>query len=159
LLAEYATVVHTASEVCQLINNPLRRILPVGTFFTAAYARLNRATKKLTLVNAGHPPAILHHVKRGRADVLVQDGDVIGAFADASFGVLEVAVSPGDRLFLHTDGLVERNGDREPGIAALREACLAAASLPLREAVSSIVSGVCDTSVLQDDIVLLGIEV
>ena len=159
LLAEYAAVVHTPTEICRMMNNSLKRILPVGIFFTLVYARLNRASRKLTLVNAGHPPVFVYRSKTNETEVFLQDGDVMGVFSDAAFGVLEIPVTPGDRLFLYTDGLVERDGTRDQGLRAVREAAVQTAGFPLQEAVPSIVSRVGGERDLEDDVVLLGIDV
>lgn len=157
LLAEYASILHSPPDICRMINNSLRRVLPEGAYFTAIYARLNRAFNKLILVNAGHPSAILVSAQARTVRVLQQEGDIIGIFPDAVLGLLEIPVRPGDRLFLYSDGLVEMHGSREDGIGRLSEACLAALDIPLEEAVTSIVKTICNGSEPEDDIVLLGV--
>jgi sigma-B regulation protein RsbU (phosphoserine phosphatase) len=159
LLSVYASVLYSPQDGCRMINTTLRRILPEGTYFTAIYARLNRASGKLTLVNAGHPPAIHVSAKTRETEVLHQSGDVIGSFNDAVFGVLERNVQPGDRLFLYSDGLIELTGSRKHGIHLLREHCRTAARLPLQEAVAYIVEQMCSCASPEDDIVLMGTEI
>jgi sigma-B regulation protein RsbU (phosphoserine phosphatase) len=88
-----------------------------------------------------------------------QDGDIIGVFADAAFGVMTVPVQKGDRLYLYTDGLVEMQGSREEGCDRLLAACCQVASMPLQEGVTAVVETICDGCEPQDDIVLLGVEV
>lgn len=159
LLTEYASVLHAPLDICRLLNGSLRRVLPEGAYFTTIYARLNRAANKLTLINAGHPSTILVSAAAGETGVLPQDGDLLGIFPDASFGLLELSVQPGDRLFLYSDGLIEMGGSRAEGTGRLEEACRATAGLPLASAVSSIVETMCDGSEPQDDILLLGVAV
>ncbi|MDX9896625.1 MAG: SpoIIE family protein phosphatase, partial [Desulfofustis sp.] len=159
LLAEYATILHSPLEICQIINRSLRRILPQGAYFTTIYARLNRSSNKLTLINAGHPSAILVAANTGSANILQQEGDLIGIFPDAVFGILEVPVQPGDRLFLYSDGLVEQAGSRQKGTAHLMEACQISVNLSLKNAVASVAASLCDNHELEDDIVLMGVEV
>ncbi len=156
LLAEYASNLHSPQQICRMLNNSLRRVLPEAMYFTAIYARLNRGGNKLTLVNAGHPSAILYSARDGRARVLPQNGDVIGAFPDASFELLEIPVLPGDRLFLYTDGLVEMDGDRDAGMTRLEAACSLAGSVPLAAAVAAVVETMIAGRTPADDIVLLG---
>lgn len=156
LLAEYASNLHSPQQICRMLNTSLRRVLPEAMYFTAIYARLNRGGNKLMLVNAGHPSAILYSGREGCARVLPQNGDVIGAFQDAAFDLLEVPVLPGDRLFLYTDGLIEMDGDREVGMARLEAACNSTGSLPLAAAVTTVVDTMIAGRTPADDIVLLG---
>jgi sigma-B regulation protein RsbU (phosphoserine phosphatase) len=159
LLAEYASVLHVPMDICRMINRSLRRVLPEGAYFTTIYARLNRVANKFTLVNAGHPSAILVSGQPRDAHVLSQEGDLLGIFPDASFGLLEISVRPGDRLFLYSDGLVEISGSRDEGTGRLTDACLSTAGLPLETAVPSIVETMCNNGEPEDDIVLLGVVV
>ncbi|HOC58999.1 MAG TPA: SpoIIE family protein phosphatase [Smithellaceae bacterium] len=159
LLAYCVSAVDAPLDTCRSINDSLRRVLPEGAYFTALHARLERTAKRLTLVNAGHPPAILVGGCDGRARLLEQDGDILGIFADAAFGVLDIPVQPGDRLYLYTDGLVEMKSSREDGCARVLDACRRFAGLSLAESVSAIVEEMCDGCEPQDDIVLLGVEV
>lgn len=157
LLAEYASVLNTPSEILVMINRTLRRVLPETAYFTAIYARLNREFNTLTLVSAGHPPAVLVPASGGAVQVLQQEGDVVGIFPDPVFSVLELRVHPGDRLYLCTDGLIELTESRSDGVARLEEACGATAHLPMAEAVPTIVERLCAFSELNDDIILQGI--
>lgn len=157
LLAEYATVLNTPTEVFRMVNRTLLRVLPETAYFTAIYARINREFNTLSLVNAGHPPAVLVSAQDGTARVLYQEGDVLGIFPDPVFGVLEVRVRPGDRLYLCTDGILELTGSRSDGIARLERACSATAGLPMELALPTIVDLLCESYEPEDDIILKGI--
>ncbi len=158
LFLEYASPLYAVREICQRLNSAMGRLLPESAYLTAIYARVNRITNRIFLVNAGHPPAI--HVKSstGQASILEQQGDILGKFADAFFHELEIPVRPGDRLFLYTDGLVELHGGRMHGIQELLEKCEDTFLEPLDIAVPKIVEKLVSTNP-QDDILLLGIEV
>lgn len=163
LLAQHVTPSASPGEILQGMNRILCRVLPPGVFFTATLARLNRKTRRLTLVNAGHPPAILtpgpspSHPREPHS-VLASDGDILGAFPDARFGSLDLEVVPGTRLYLYSDGLVESRRDRESGILRLATTCAKAASLPLPEAITHIVDQVTHGTPATDDVVILGTE-
>ena len=159
LLTEYISAVDAPLDTCRAINESLRRVLPEGAYFTALYARLERAAKRLTLVYAGHPPAILVSGRDGGERLLEQDGDLLGVFADAAFGVMTVSVHAGDRLYLYTDGLVEMHGSREDGYERALAACRQAAAMPLQDAVMAVVETICGGLEPQDDIILLGVDV
>jgi len=159
LLSEYATPLNSPREIVHSVNKTLVRILPEGVFFTAVYARLNRSSGRLTLVNAGHPPALICAGPERETRVLRQEGDVIGAFADAEFSTEEVTLGHGDRFFFYSDGLVEIQGSFEKGIHRVLEACEQYKYEPLERIIASIVRSVAGDAILLDDTVLMGVEV
>jgi sigma-B regulation protein RsbU (phosphoserine phosphatase) len=159
LLAEYASILYPPQDICRMLNRSLRRILPPDSYFTAMYARLNRASNKLMLVNAGHPSVIIVDSRNGEARLLYQEGDLVGIFSDASFGVMELAVNKGDMFFMYSDGLVEAGGSREEGTARLIEACRACAKAPSGDVVPSIISAMMVPEEPEDDVVLMMVEV
>lgn len=159
LLSDCVSAITTPMETFRSINGSLRRVLPEGIYFTALHARLERNAKKLTIVNAAHPPAILINRTDRKAHLLQQEGDILGIFEDALFDSIKVTVHEGDRLYLYTDGLVEMGGSREEGYTRAMEACQRAASLPLAESVNRIVSEMTLGKQPDDDIVLLGVEI
>jgi phosphoserine phosphatase RsbU/P len=163
LLRQNSGPLFTPVETLKNMNSVLATLFREGKHLTAALLCLNRSRKRLVLVSAGHPPPILVG-RDGRASLLAADGDILGAFETVQFGLLEQSVSPGDRIYLYTDGLVERYGEgsrsRARGVAALMEDCCRVAELPLAEAVASLAEGSLAVGRLpDDDTVLLGIEV
>jgi sigma-B regulation protein RsbU (phosphoserine phosphatase) len=158
LATEYATPLNLPLEIVQAINSSLCRLLPPGAFFTLLYARLNHRTGRFTLVNAGHPPAILLPTKEDAATILRQEGDVVGAFSDATFGVIELTLQPGDRVFFYTDGLIEATGIYEERLQSLADACQALRGLPLDEMVPVVVNQLMDGLIATDDTLLMGVE-
>jgi phosphoserine phosphatase RsbU/P len=157
LLTEYASAIHTPLDICRMLDNSLQQMLPEGTYFSALYARLNRTTNKVTLVNAGHPSAILVSCQSQQATMLEQEGDLIGVFPDSIFGVREIPVQPGDRLFLYSDGLIESDGSRQIGSERLRDICQSTADMPIKQAVEAITETLCTDEQPDDDIILMGI--
>lgn len=75
-------------------------------YFTGWYGVYNLSTGILRFSSGGHPPAVLvspdHSVSH-----LSAKGMVIGAFPKAAFETGSVAVPPGSRLFLFSDGTYE----------------------------------------------------
>jgi len=106
LLAQNFTPVYSPAESMKMINDVLVEILPQGKYLTSCYVQLNRGTLKLTVINAGHPP-VIYAPLNGPPTLLSSDGDVVGIFKDAQFGITRIDVSPGDRFFIYSDGLVE----------------------------------------------------
>ena len=158
LAADYASPMHLPVDAVRAINSSLCHLLPSGAFFTLAYARLNHRTGHLSLVNAGHPPAIIVNSSGDKSTILRQEGDVIGAFEDAYFGVVELTLNPGDRLFLYTDGLIENGFSYEEGLQRLASACVARRTLPLSDLVPALVESVVGSWSPEDDLLMMGVE-
>jgi sigma-B regulation protein RsbU (phosphoserine phosphatase) len=149
-------------ETLQIINQVFTRLLRDGEYLTACYARLDRGANRLTLVNAGHLPAVYLDAG-GDIHVLEAKGDILGAFESVSFEPLTLTVTAGGRIFFYTDGLVERYGTgrrrREEGLVDLIETCVETRDLPIGSAVGEIVAALCpDERALQDDVLLLGVD-
>ena len=157
LLSEYSSRHSSPVDVLGALNVGLRRILPNGAFFTMIYARLDRAHHRLSLVSAGHPPAIMTLGRSRKTAIIQQEGDVIGAFSDPVFGFSELTTEPGDRLFLYSDGVVESNGQFLPGVNRLAAACQNRMGMPLAEVLPSALSEVA--TVTTDDVVLMGVDI
>ena len=159
LLNEYANPANSVRDILGYVNSALCKILPPGVYFTIVYARLNRRSGRLSIVSAGHPPALLIPADGKELVLVQQEGDVVGAFPDAAFGVTDVAVRPGDRFLLYSDGLIEIGGSRDEGIRRLSDFCLASRGAKLDTMISAIVRGVVAGVSPEDDILLMGVEV
>jgi phosphoserine phosphatase RsbU/P len=159
LLSEYCNAANSPREVLHLVNSALLRILPAGVFFTVIHARLNRATGSLTLTNAAHPPAILLPADGSPAVGVWQEGDVVGAYRDAVFDSQELTVSPGDRLFLYSDGLIETPQDNPGGVGGLQRLLTSWRDASVEEATRAVMQASCGCQGCEDDVLLLGVKV
>ncbi|WP_321491355.1 fused response regulator/phosphatase [uncultured Desulfobacter sp.] len=162
LLAQNCTPVYSPRESMKMINDVLVEILPEEKYFTACYMHLNRSTKIMTLVNAGHPPVV--YMPRGNKPFFIKaQGDILGMFADATFGIDRIAVNEGDRFFVYSDGLVESTKKKISWAAGVQDLLAtfdgvedaALAGVP-NMLVSRLFNG---DPMPEDDIVLLCIEV
>ena len=78
---------------------------------TAIVASFDPAGRTLRWARAGHPPPVL--VRDGRARELRNDaGTVLGATERPGYQAVTEPLSPGDRVVLYTDGLIEDRADR-----------------------------------------------
>ena len=59
----------------------------------------------ITLVNGGHPPALV--LRGDRVESLAVPGTLVGVYPDPHLTELEVRLAPGDSLLLYTDGVTE----------------------------------------------------
>lgn len=120
LLVQNCTPLYSPRESMKMVNAVLKEILPREKYLTACYLHLNRSTMTMTLVNAGHPPAVCLPVQ-GTPFLVKSQGDILGMFSDAHFGVTRIKVSRGDRFFAYSDGLVESVGEKTNWAAGARK--------------------------------------
>lgn len=162
LLKQNCIPIYQPAESMRMINNVLEEILQEGKYLTACYARLNRRSETMSLINCGHPPAV-YVPKNGNVELIDLKGDVLGAFRDVFFEVKELHVEKGDRFFIYSDGLIERPGDKNVWTAGLKDLARFCRQLGDMAIVDSVVH-LRDlmhktTKVFEDDIVVLGIEI
>ncbi len=162
LLAQNCTPVYSPAESMKMINDVLVEILPEGKYLTACYMHINRTTKKLTIINAGHPPVVCIPLD-GEPYLIKSKGDILGMFKDAQFGVLNIDVKEGDKFFVYSDGLVESAENQitwASGADSLLPIYKKLTKVPYDKASTELVDMLFeDESELEDDIVVLCIKV
>jgi len=160
LFRQNCSALYSPSEALQIINRVACSLLPEEQFITVVYARLNRKTNRLTVVSAGHPPAVVQKAD-GTAYALWLKGDVVGAFESPEFGVSESPVRPGDRVFLFSDALIEDAGGTnwEDGVEQFVRLCGELREKELQTEVSELAGLATMHGAPTDDIALMGIEV
>ena len=90
------------------------------------------------------------------------DSDPLGLFGTLTLQKKEIRVSPGERFYMFSDGLIESTpgGGRRTGLEKLVEACIRHRSLPIRECVESIAASICGSEGASgDDLLLLAVNV
>jgi sigma-B regulation protein RsbU (phosphoserine phosphatase) len=130
------------------INRGLQSLLAQTddlVFVTAVYLVIDVARGELRLANAGHPqPLLLRH--EGELEMVAVgvdgSGPALGMIPDENYAAVTVPLSPGDRVFVFTDGLYEAAdaSGEEFGTARLRVALTARAG----QATPSLLDGLLD---------------
>lgn len=93
-----------------LVARQLNAQFPMDTtntqYFTLVYGILDLRRREFHYVAAGHQPPV--HVPAARAPYQLESaGTAIGFFPDSEYETHRVALAPGDRLYLFSDGLPE----------------------------------------------------
>ncbi len=94
------------ATVAARLNRMMLEELQVDQYFTLGYAEINLDTGCATLVQAGHPHPLLIRAD-GAIERLGDGGLPIGLIEGAEYPQTTVALYPGDRLFLVSDGVTE----------------------------------------------------
>ena len=104
------------NEVMARVNDALSRDNDANMFVTAWMGIIDLETGEVAFVNAGHnPPIFLERPGNGEHKFLRErSGMVLGAMPGLKYRLHNVHLSPGDMLYLYTDGITEQpNGKGE----------------------------------------------
>jgi phosphoserine phosphatase RsbU/P len=161
MLRQYTGPLFSPEDTMRGVDSVMRQMLGEEQYLTACYAHLNRRTRRLSVVSAGHPPLIVVSAA-GQARTVEMDSDPLGIFSTLVLHRKDLKVSPGDRFYLYTDGLIESSpgGGRREGLERLVDACVRHRGVPLRDGVLAIAGGIqSGMEKIQDDLLLLAVDV
>jgi sigma-B regulation protein RsbU (phosphoserine phosphatase) len=105
LFRMHASMTAAPEVIASRMSKGLREETGGLPYATAILARLDRSPRRITYVNAGHPPGLL---LRG-ADILKLDagGPPLGLLSEATYDPALLDLHPGDFGVLVTDGITE----------------------------------------------------
>ncbi len=138
----HAAARHGLAELMRRVNSLIYDASAANHYATFFYCQYHPHTHELTYVNAGHnPPVVLH--KAGANIVtsrLGAGGPLVGLLRDAVYEEGTVALEPGDKVVLFTDGVSEsmNAGDDEWGEDRLIESARACGGLDAAESLNQI---------------------
>lgn len=111
------------AEVAQALNQHLLAEMETESYLTLLYADVDLVNGEVAMVQAGHPhPAVLR--ADGRVEFPGEGGLPVGLLEEARYQDFRFRLTPGERLFIMSDGLTEARGTDgtllgETGVAAL----------------------------------------
>jgi phosphoserine phosphatase RsbU/P len=114
------------SELAARLNQSILRNTTRGKFVTFFYGVLDSSAGTFTYTNAGHSAPVVVR-SSGEVNRLETGGAVLGVFSEWSYEQEEIALAPGDRLLLFTDGITEAENSNQLEFGEKRLAELAAA--------------------------------
>jgi len=161
LLRQYAGPVFAPEDTMRGVDSVMGQILGEERYLTACYARLNRQSRRLTVIGAGHPPLIVVSLS-GAPQTIELESDPLGMFGAAILQRRDLRLAKGDRFFMYSDGLIESSAGagRREGLQQLVDACVRHRAAPIGESVDAIVRDLRpDEHTLEDDLLLLASEV
>ncbi len=150
-------------EVLTKVNAELARDNDSCMFVTIFCGIMDARTGEVQFANAGHnPPYVLK--ADGTVEAVAPSGNmVVAAFEESGYNLLNIKLSPGDVLFLYTDGVTEAlNPEDELFSEARLERCLAHNKgngvESITKSVNQEIKGFTQGIVQSDDITMLAIK-
>jgi sigma-B regulation protein RsbU (phosphoserine phosphatase) len=151
-----------ASEIVADVNRTLCGTSDGARFATLTYLEVNAPTAELTIVNAGHLPAILLPAVPHQAQYFDSTGPALGLIPDAQFPARRITLPEGATFVIYSDGVTEafNMDDEEFGQARLLHALAAHAAA----SAAAICQGVVDAvrqhapGAASDDITVLTLK-
>ena len=96
-----------SADVVTQVNHEMSNVLSgSGNYFTAFYCIIDMENKKLSYVNAGHPPMIILK-KDGSVIKMTSPNAVIGVVSELTFVAQQENIDTEDKIVLFTDGITE----------------------------------------------------
>ncbi|NGZ58912.1 MAG: hypothetical protein CV081_00215 [Nitrospira sp. LK265] len=134
-----------------------------GHYFTIVFASLDLRCRTLSYATAGHNGVLLHR-RSGETCWMAQPNLPLGFDSSTTYAAVELPITPGDRLYLLSDGLYEvpdPSGELW-GQARLDETIRRLGERPLTEAVSGTIAEAIrwqGHEQFPDDVALMGVEI
>lgn len=156
-------IIVTPAEVVNQLNRRFPLEETTEQYFTILYGSVDLTNLKLRYASAGHPE-ILYLPGNGEPKVIETSSMPVGFSEFFTYEDREMQLSPGDRLFLYSDGIVEaRNPEgelwgKERFLASLE----AGSAVDIQKVVDNQILAVSDWTRrdgVEDDVTILGIEV
>ena len=109
ILADNAIMGKSPSEILYDVNNAICKNNKLEMFVTVWVGILEISTGKLSAANAGHEYPALKRGDGGFSVFKDRHGFVLGGMEGMKYKEYEIQLSPGDKLFVYTDGVPEAN--------------------------------------------------
>ncbi|HEY2908957.1 MAG TPA: PP2C family protein-serine/threonine phosphatase, partial [Gemmataceae bacterium] len=97
------------AAVLRLMNQRLQELTD-ERFVSAFYGAYDRVSRRFTYAGAGHPPPLHFDARAGVVRSLHSPGLLLGIDPNVEYHEQSIALFPGDRLCLFTDGVTESRG-------------------------------------------------
>lgn len=166
LMEQVATLADTPGLLLSSLNRQLFRIFSqanITMFASACYVYLDLDKRRLTLSGAGHPAPIVL-AEDGRAILPpIPRSPALGLLDTAMYRESEIALEPGMKLMLYTDGLYEATNPQgeEMGVQRIIAYLQEHAPQNIKEMIDISLAGMhrfTESGKQDDDICLLGVE-
>jgi sigma-B regulation protein RsbU (phosphoserine phosphatase) len=99
-------VPRSPAQTAAILNQLFLGEIETEHYFTLLLADVQLDTGTVTLVQAGHPNPVVQR-SNGQIEIGGPGGLPVGLVEGAEYQQFEIVLKPGDRLMIHSDGVVE----------------------------------------------------
>ena len=107
IIKGYAESGRPVEEVFTMANEKLCENNEAGMFVTAWLGVLDLTTGMLEFANAGHNPPLVRHADGSFTYLKTKPGLMLAGLPGLSYKKNELQLSPGDEIYIYTDGVTE----------------------------------------------------
>lgn len=127
-------------EVMSCLNERFQSSVESMLYFTMVYGVIHTPTGKVSISHAGHPPTVWMQTGAGDAHFVEGEGVPVGMIPGMVYETYDLQLSPGDRLFLYSDGIVEcENSQGEMfGQEKLKSLLKESQALPMNDMITAV---------------------
>ena len=111
LIRNHSKFHENPKEVYESVNDLSCQRNNEELFVTSWFGKLNIKTGKLTFVNAGHEQPLIKEKNNAFKYLDIRPNFVLGGMEGIKYKEHELSLTPGDSIFLYTDGITEANND------------------------------------------------
>ncbi|MCU7959845.1 MAG: SpoIIE family protein phosphatase [gamma proteobacterium symbiont of Bathyaustriella thionipta] len=134
-----------------------------GLYFTLLYGVYDSHSHRFQYISAGNPGPLVIHARQGEARFYDVPAIAAGMFADSEYASSSLQLEPGDRVYLHSDGLHEERNEQGEEFSRQRLCDLLLDNLqkPLEDSVNKAVDVATQWGGgrLRDDAALVAMEI
>ena len=150
---------HDLIQIAESLNKLISETTETNKFVSMFLGIMDTESRTLAYLNAGHNRPIFFNGNREYVQESEKGGMVLGLFEEAVFEADIIPITPGDILFLYTDGLTEicDRGGNEYGEEALQQLLLRIRNEPCENIVATAVKEASDfgNGQLVDDVTVM----
>jgi sigma-B regulation protein RsbU (phosphoserine phosphatase) len=143
------------AAILRALNAELASEARRGMFVTLQYLLLDAASGTIRAANGGNVPLLWHHAQTGETELVdLPGGPPLGIVPETEYQEGTLALSPGDRLVLLTDGVLEAADARGEAFGFDRLAAAVASGSPVATVLDEVLEFSADGA-RRDDLTLL----
>ena len=164
--SNHAIYYDSPKEILSRVNQDIYGLLKDSGLYITCFFLVIDQNLHITYTSAGHLPMIFYNNEKNDFEIMKTEGLFLGMFDDVweTYQEKEIQLSPGDRIILFTDGLIEsRNTEaKQYGLEKVKDTVSFSSALPIERLTKMLLSDVTSFAKgaeFKDDISVLGIEV